>query len=197
MSFFFLKKIKSWRLCFAAKQNSNHCLTKYEHFIGQNELQGEKNQKGMFPYEEANTTNAVIHIYICVHVLQESRGLTIQRNNMFCFSLSRTKWLVKLKYNSWSLLTGETFGKNQAQRGATRLRLGVRGDRKWETKREQRITGQNTHDKRWWQSAVMSKHTVSETETLSALSIVPWCTEQQSWAIILIQVIHQGGRFRV
>lgn len=136
-----------------------------------------------------------MQLFICAS--RKQRINHTKKQYVLWFSLSRTKWLVKLKYNSWSLLTGETFGKNQAQRGATRLRLGVRGDRKWETKREQRKTGQNTHDKRWWQSAVMSKHTVSETETLSALSIVPWCTEQQSWAIILIQVIHQGGRFGV
>lgn len=34
-------------------------------------------------YEEANMTNAVIHIYMCLYVLQENRGLTIRRNNMF------------------------------------------------------------------------------------------------------------------
>lgn len=49
--------------------------------LGKMSYKVKKNQKGMFPYEEANTTNAVIHI--CVYVLQESRGLTIQRNNMF------------------------------------------------------------------------------------------------------------------
>lgn len=46
--------------------------------LGKMSYKVKKNQ-----YEEANTTNAVIHIYICVYVLQESRGLTIQRNNMF------------------------------------------------------------------------------------------------------------------
>lgn len=51
--------------------------------LGKMSYKVKKNLKGMFPYEEANTTNAVIHIYICVYVLQESRGLTIQRNNMF------------------------------------------------------------------------------------------------------------------